>query len=891
MKKNTLTYKMLKINILLALCFSFNLFSAYAQVRVVHDPIACGYGFKNEKNEWVVTPQFQQLLLLEKDFYACQQGEKWGIIRSNGKKILTIQNDQISVFSPGRFLVSTSFQHDLYTEKKVGILDTNANWFLPQNFSQISKMQYNHFLLVKTIYNKNGSSYFESSIADSSGKPKFPFLEGIILNTFYKKPVSLIGTNTIGISTVSGNVRLINNLGEVITNESYDYGLVCGENYILTKNGRYSLFNAEGKKAVETSYFVDYRNYDYQNPIPCIHGTHQFAIIENGKKGMINGDWQLIIKPEYSQITPLNSDYLLYSKARYLAIHAENNKYHLLSGEGKFLFEADTIFIKGTLLPKTNYYEQNKFKVYFIFGEKINNELKFGILDDKGAVVLPSIYTSILIDNNLDALIMEKKATQPAIPIIESVSLKEQNNIKKIPLNFIQKMDDIYFYQQNQKIYPIQFLFQNKHQNITIYGYDLPENYGNYTFIRGYQSSFIINKKNNEIEKVNSIQLGNGQFPIVQTTKGVNLWHPTKARLFNKEFTQIFQQLSANNRIWVNNPNGKWLLYDTLGKMKVNIEFDAISYQWDTMIVQSDSKKGLIDINCHWIFKPIFKDMFLISKSLYVATTFTNKLAVLDIFNPNQIDTIYDSYKPMVQLVNKKQFYYCLEKGGKKYFFDEEKKPIKKTEKELITEFWMNPQNANQNFSLKLTNGNERYFNNADDIIYDYLYPFYLKNIQQGGQAVINGTKVFENQNMYQFSIEHSSYNKLSLLIYQPRRNDEYLDFGKFHAPNNRSLDYYELSNWIRVENEWKKVNFEELFNTKNKKYQEAIIEAIQNNPHLKIDCTEPNSLMEGANKFSFEKDGIKLYFFEGEARSFQLKITKEQLENIASAKWIIPFL
>lgn len=880
-----------KMKTVLVLYSFFYFFNALSQVRIIHDPIACSYGLKNEKNEWIVAPKYQQLLWLENNFYACQQGEKWGIIQSNGKNFLSPKYDKISVFSPGRFLIHSSIQHNLYQENKVGVLDTNANWFLPQSFRSIQRMQNNHYLLAKTIYEKNGSEHYQSSIADSTGKPLFPFVDGLMHYSFYKKPILLIGDNTLGISTVKGNVRLINHQGEVVTDEIFDFGLACGENYILTKNGRYTLFNSKGKKAVENSFYLDYQNYDYQNPIPCIHGTHQFTIIENGKKGIINGDWELIIKPQYSQINPINSSYQLYSNARYLAINAENKKFHLLGKDGKLWFEADTIFTKAIQLPKTNYYEQDKFKIYFFFGEKINNETKFGILNEKGLAVLQPKYDCILIDDNLDALLIEKKPIQSSIPTIQFVSLENENNFKKTNLNFIKKINDIYFYQQNQKIYPIQFSSQNNSLNITLFGYDLPTIYGNYTFIRGNEASFIINNKTNEIEKVTAIQLGNGQFPIVQTKKGVNLWHPTKARLFSTDFSQIFQQTSRDNRIWALNPNGKWLIYDTLGKKKVNIEFDAISYDWDTIIVQSNAKKGIIDANCNWIFKPIFKDIFTLTKKLYIAITVSNKVAVLDISQPKQIDSVYSSFKPMVHFSDKNQYYYCLEKNGKQYFFNEAKKPIQKTEKEIITEFWTNPLNRVFDFHLKYSNETVRYLNNANDIIFDYLYLFYLKNIEQNSFAVINGQKGLQKHNLFQFTIEHSSYNKLSLSINQPQNRDKYLDNIKFPPLTYQNLNFHETVNWIYRDNEWRKVKFEELFNTKNKKYQEAVIEAIQNNPNLKIDCTEPNSLMEGSDRFTFENSGIKLYFFEGEAKSFQLIITKEQIEKIPSAKWIIPFL
>jgi hypothetical protein len=49
--------------------------------------------------------------------------------------------------------------------------------------------------------------------------------------------------------------------------------------------------------------------------------------------------------------------------------------------------------------------------------------------------------------------------------------------------------------------------------------------------------------------------------------------------------------------------------------------------------------------------------------------------------------------------------------------------------------------------------------------------------------------------------------------------------------------------------------------------------------------------LFEGARHFSLTDDGVILYFFAGESQAFELKLSKEQLAKIASAKWIVPYL
>jgi hypothetical protein len=67
-------------------------------------------------------------------------------------------------------------------------------------------------------------------------------------------------------------------------------------------------------------------------------------------------------------------------------------------------------------------------------------------------------------------------------------------------------------------------------------------------------------------------------------------------------------------------------------------------------------------------------------------------------------------------------------------------------------------------------------------------------------------------------------------------------------------------------------------------------VEAIQDNPDIRIDCNHPDFLFSGAQQFSFHKDGIKLFFFEGQSQAFELILTKTQLAKIPSAKWILGY-
>jgi hypothetical protein len=59
----------------------------------------------------------------------------------------------------------------------------------------------------------------------------------------------------------------------------------------------------------------------------------------------------------------------------------------------------------------------------------------------------------------------------------------------------------------------------------------------------------------------------------------------------------------------------------------------------------------------------------------------------------------------------------------------------------------------------------------------------------------------------------------------------------------------------------------------------------------LKINCNEPTALFEGARYFSWTANGVIIYFFPGEYQAFQITLTKEDLQKIPSAKWLVAYL
>uniref|UniRef100_UPI00404B2024 hypothetical protein n=1 Tax=Fluviicola sp. TaxID=1917219 RepID=UPI00404B2024 len=105
---------------------------------------------KNKDNQWVVPAQFLQLILLDNNMYACQLAEKWGIVTSKGKTLLDPVHDNVSIFFPGKYLVTKTDYSSNNQLQKVGLIDTAGSWFFSQEYASILRMQNLSYCLVKT---------------------------------------------------------------------------------------------------------------------------------------------------------------------------------------------------------------------------------------------------------------------------------------------------------------------------------------------------------------------------------------------------------------------------------------------------------------------------------------------------------------------------------------------------------------------------------------------------------------------------------------------------------------------------------------------------------------------------------------------------------------------
>ena len=859
----------------------------FSQLQIVRDPIACAYGLKNTDKKWVIPAQYQEIQVQQSGFFTFKEGDKWGVLTRMGKVFIGAKYDQINMLTADRFVLVNKKVENSYTQNLMGIMDTSKVWVLPQEFSSIQQVNKGRFLVVKTSYSKTGLPKHQSTILEGNGAPLLPYFDGVMIYKFNEQSVFVVGDNLVESSTVMGNVRFFSSEGKLLSDSTFDKATPCGDNYTVLKNNKYGLFSAEGKAIIWPKYEFEKYPYNYSNALPCLHSHHQFIFIENGKKGILNGDWKVHLAPIYEKLITIYAQVQTVSSARYFGYLSETNSYDLIDVKGKKLAEADTFMTKNIRVPKTDYYAQDAYRIYFFFGKRQVKGFNWGIMDEKGVVLVPATNATILITNNFEGLLVE--SGNNGVPQVNRILLTEAitTGFKAQPVTFKAQLDSIYLFQYEQNYYPLIYDQTQKMWRQEMYGYNLPNSFGNLLLISGNRGGFIFDKSTNLATKVKHIDLYNGGIPTVHTADGVNLIHPRLGFLFKENFTQINQQFASKNRIWAQTLKGKWRIYDTLGMQRVASEFDAIAYDWESIIVQQNYKKGLLDENCKWVIQPLFTDLFLFTKNVYVGVTSTSKVAVIKLTNPTIIDTSYSSFIPLYYSGDGNVVYYSLEKNGKTNCCDKDGKLVSQSKKEILMNHWTEESSYNFFYIQCAEYAQKSILQNHRELVYDYFYPTYWNQIQRNKSAVINGIRGTSYGENKQFKAEFVTSKAISLSITEPPTVQ--LDYGK---NSGGSTGYLEISNWVlQASGTYKKVAFTDLFNTNSPVYQKIIVEAIQDNPDIRIDCNKPDFLFSGAQQFSFHKDGIKLFFFEGQSQAFELILTKTQLAKIPSAKWILGYL
>ena len=131
-------------------------------------------GFRKPKGGVVIKPQFHQVTPFRNGKAAVQHNERWGVIDTSGKFILSPIHGFVKHISSLAMIVSDSgyFDEKIYLQGKYGLIDTTGNVILPPQFAVAKSFQNGAVILEK---NK------KSGLISANGSIVLPLEQDVIL--------------------------------------------------------------------------------------------------------------------------------------------------------------------------------------------------------------------------------------------------------------------------------------------------------------------------------------------------------------------------------------------------------------------------------------------------------------------------------------------------------------------------------------------------------------------------------------------------------------------------------------------------------------------------------------------------------------------------------------
>lgn len=374
-----------------ALLFFFAAFfcaaTAFAQLHIVKDNVACLYGLKNEKNEWVVPAKFQMLRALEHQFFASTVADKQGLLNPEGKEIaapkyyyinlMLVRGGQYGTKQLSDYLFRVSDDRHNF-----GLLNGKGEFIYPVKYKAIINDGENAFIL------QDSAGY---SAYVSGGQTVFKGIKGIIA-PFGGNELTATGMYySSGRHTVSGNAGVINRSGKTIIEPKYDAVSVChaSRRIAVQMKGKTGFFDFQGQEIMPVRY-VFMQNYG-SGELPCLFsGNELMEVSENDLLGLMNSNGELVAPCAYEELTHQYPDF---RSRLFHWLVKKNKRWGTLGENGEQVIAPvyDTLVRLGHF--KEAYMQGRQLLgIYFI----AQQNGKWGLLDERGNVLVPLVHDKFM---------------------------------------------------------------------------------------------------------------------------------------------------------------------------------------------------------------------------------------------------------------------------------------------------------------------------------------------------------------------------------------------------------------------------------------------------------------------------------------------------------------
>ena len=293
------------------------------------------------------------------DYYAVYSDNAWGVIDSNGNKIIEPMYQEMLVIinnSKDVFLCTYDVNEETGEYKTKAINKNNKEIYT--NYDKIEALD---------NYDKNGNVWYEQNIlkVQKDGKYGLIDIDGKeILSPQYDTIDTLKGLENSLIIEKDGLKGLVNNSGVKIIETNYKNITNFGDDYkkgyiTVDSNGKYGLISFSGNKILENNY----------EKINKVYGEKYFSIQENGKQKLINSNGETVISKGFDEIKQIASSGIVITK---------NKKYGLMDYDGKLKIDAKYNDLKEI---NTDVFAAKKDKKYGIIDINNKTKVKFKYAD------------------------------------------------------------------------------------------------------------------------------------------------------------------------------------------------------------------------------------------------------------------------------------------------------------------------------------------------------------------------------------------------------------------------------------------------------------------------------------------------------------------------------
>lgn len=575
-------------------------------------------GAVDKRGNWIVPCQYEGLWTSNKSYNIVSNNNKVGLVNKKGQVIIPLEYEEVHYLSADILLAKNN---NLY-----GLFNTNGEALTPLIYNQISKPKAGLFEVRKAgrfgLINRYGqevipcqfdqiTTYFEKGIAIVSRPPQGDHLtyglisqEGDwILNYKYHKiePFDSSGLTKVRLHSKIG---LINWSGKEVVAPiyhsiaSFQNGLakVSKSNPTTTNQQLYGYINQKGEEV-----------------IPCVYTSIKpykkglFLITKDNKQTIINqNDVPQIAW--YDQITPFDG----YSNAKLLVVQLGNRVGIIDSSlniitpiEYDYISTNNTNFIKVSKEDKDGYLDsQGKVVIPAVYDKidekynsaflKVTKDNKVGLIDKRGQVIIPLLYDDV-------GYFFSEEQQQTWVERNGKMGMVNRAGKVIIPciydrLHWIHSMPTIIAVEDGQ----YGLIDYYSHQIV------LPTNYD---FI---QSFYTAGDTLLRVVKDHKIGLFSLDAKIIIpleydkiTVSTPSVFRVEKGGTYSfmnvkdrEVLTPFYEQLTPiNSSIYIAKQGKKYGIVSNGGNELLAASYDSIYNSWGRIIVQNNTKMGLVDID------------------------------------------------------------------------------------------------------------------------------------------------------------------------------------------------------------------------------------------------------------------------------------------------------